>query len=436
MRRVIVAGTHSGSGKTTVTFALMRALTARGQSVAPFKVGPDYIDPGFHRFVCEMPSYNLDGHLMSEAAINRTLIDGMRGADIGVIEGVMGYYDGMGDDFAFSTFDMARQTRTPVLLVVDAAGSAVSAAAVALGFQQICMPSGISGVIVNRVSSERHYTLVRNAVEQYTGLRCVGYLPKDASLNLSSRHLGLIPAQEVEDLRARVDRAASLLKIDWEAFETIVADCDPLHALPMKLIPNMNGYRLGVARDEAFHFYYQSNLDLLEASGAQLVYFSPLRDALLPENLDGLYIGGGFPEVFAQQLSQNEAMRHSLQDALENGLYCYAECGGLLYLCDSIEGNEMVGFFSAICRMTERLQRFGYTWVDFDGARYPAHEFHHSMAEPHEDIETAFAVQKAGAPEKTWRCGYHKKNTIAGFPHLHFTDHPELAARLFGRAKI
>ena len=430
--RILIAGTGSGCGKTTASILLMATLRRRGLTVAPYKTGPDYIDPGFHRRVCGRPSHNLDTWLMDESTIRRLL---RHDADIAVIEGVMGYYDGLDAlSMRCSTWELARLTDTPVLLVADAAGGAASVAATVKVFQTLKEPSGLCGVLVNRVSGQRHYALVRDAVTRYTGLPCAGYLTKQAAVELPSRHLGLVTARETPDLLPRVDAVAAEAEktFDLDAILGLAAQAPEPAAARVPSLPRRQGYRLGVALDDAFHFYYEANLEALRGAGMELVFFSPLRDAALPEGLDGLYIGGGYPEVFAGELEANRPMRESLRAALENGLRCYAECGGLMYLGRSIDGYEMTGFLPLRCRMTERLQRFGYVTVeDRTGLSFPAHEFHHAVAEPEEDIPRAYTVRKASAPEKTWACGYEKKNTLAAFAHAHFAGRPDVARRFW-----
>lgn len=426
--RLILAGTGSGCGKTTCALALMAALMRQGLAVAPYKVGPDYIDPGFHRAVCHRPCHNLDQFLMDPNAISY-LLD--TDAPIAVIEGVMGFYDGLGDQLACSTYAMARLTHTPVVLVADGSGGAASVAAQALGFARMAPDSQVAGVLVNRVSGEGHYRIIQAAIERYAQLPCVGYLPADAALRLDSRHLGLVPAGETPGLNALVQRAADLIRLDMDLLLSIARRAPALPCQPPPA-PSRPGYRLGIAMDQAFSFYYQANLDLLNRAGMTLVPFSPLADRALPDAIDALYLGGGFPEVFADRLSANTAMRQSVRAALEEGLPCYAECGGLIYLSRRLNGREMAGFMPIDCRITDRLKRFGYAWVkDEAGLTFPAHEFHHALAQPLMPLETVFAVTKASRPEMQWRCGFHKKNTVAGFPHLHFLSHPALIGRLF-----
>ena len=428
--RLLIAGTGSGCGKTTASILLMAALKSRGQDVAPYKVGPDYIDPGFHQAVCARPSYNLDTWLMEKSTLLRLL---RPSADIAVIEGVMGYYDGLdAETLRCSTWETARLTQTPVLLVADASGGAASVAATVKGFQTLTPDSGIAGVLVNRVSGPSHYALVEKAVTHYTGLPCVGYLTKQQKLELPSRHLGLVTARETPDLLSRVqqaaEQAAETLNID--KILALAAKAPDLPEVSAPIMPDCRGFRLGVALDEAFHFYYQDNLDALRRAGMELVFFSPLRDACLPEGLDGLYIGGGYPEVHAEKLQANASMRGEIFRALDSGLPCYAECGGLMYLGRAIDGAEMVGFLPLSCRMTDRLQRFGYVTVtDRSGVSFPAHEFHHAVAES--EAETVYTVRKASRPDKIWRCGYEKKNTLAAFAHVYFGDRPDLIGRFW-----
>lgn len=430
--RLLLAGTGSGCGKTTVSLLLMAALKAQGLDVAPYKVGPDYIDPGFHRAVCGRPSYNLDSWLMTPDSMGRVL---NLPYDIAVIEGVMGYYDGLDSRFfRCSTWEVAQATKTPALLIADASGGAASVAAVAKGFQTLVKDSGIVGVLVNRVSGERHYDLAREAVERYTGLPCVGYLTKKQTLQFPSRHLGLVPAGETDDLLPRIREAAAeaARTLDIQTILRIASQASPLPGSRAAALPDRRGYRLGVALDKAFHFYYQANLDALRDAGMELVFFSPLRDERLPDRLNGLYIGGGYPEVFAEALSRNQSMRESIKSALEAGLPCCAECGGLMYLGKDIDGVPMVDFLPLRCRMTDRLQRFGYVAVtDRTGLCFPAHEFHHAQAEPLPGASLAYQVQKASAAGKSWACGYERKRTLAAFAHVYFADRPDLMGRFF-----
>lgn len=432
--RLMIAGTGSGCGKTTVTLALLTALRARGVKAAPFKSGPDYIDPGFHRLAAGRPSHNLDLFLMGEDGVKQVLALGMEGCDLGVVEGAMSYYDGIGPEGACSAHALARVTKTPAILVIDAAGSASGAAAVTLGFRDYAPDSGIAGVLVNRASSQSHYDLVRQAIERRTGLPCVGYMKKSKEINLDSRHLGLVPAEELDDFQDKLEKAASLLEIDFDKLDGIARQAGGLDAPPLNAPRILAGFRMGLARDKAFSFYYEANLEMLRRMGAELVEFSPLQDAALPSNLDGLYLGGGFPEVFARQLSENVSMRASFRDELEDGLRCYAECGGMMYLSNAIDGAPMTGFFPFCCNMTARLQRFGYVHVEDrrTGLTFPAHEFHHSLESGDACLEKAFEIRKAANTQMAWQGGYRKRRTLAGYPHIHFWNNPALVNDLWG----
>lgn len=432
--RIMISGTSSGCGKTTVTLALMAKLRAAGHSIAPFKSGPDYIDPGFHFVAADAPSHNLDPFLMREESIRQVIQLGMAGREIGVIEGAMSYYDGIGPEGECSAWSLARMTDTPVLLVIDASGSATGAAATALGFCEYRAPSNIAGFIINQVGSERHYQLVRDAIQSRLGLPCVGYMRKDKNIHLESRHLGLIPAEELPDLRDRLAQTAELLVLDEEQLFKIAARAPRLETVPMRHSKRFPGFRMGVARDEAFGFYYEANLEMLRRMDMELVFFSPLRDMRLPDDLDGLYLGGGFPEIFAEMLAANESMRASVRAALEGGLRCYAECGGMMYLTEAIDGASMAGFLPFRCRMTERLQRFGYVHIRdrTDGFRFRAHEFHHSLEEGDGALEHAFDIRRATGAGTGWSGGYRKHNTLAAYPHVHFWNEEALVLRLFG----
>lgn len=419
--RIMLSGVSSGCGKTTASLALMAALRARGMRVAPFKSGPDYIDPGFHGLACRRISHNLDEWLCSPAGINRILQLGSVDSDIAVIEGAMGMYDGLGGGTQCSAYALAKHTGTPVVLVVDASGSAASAAATALGFVKYREDSPIAGVLVNRVSSERHFQMVQEAMSRI-GLPCVGWLPKDAGLQMPDRHLGLVPVEERPETQAQIERAAGLLHLDMEALETVARRANAV-AAPQAAFPNsLTGMRIGLAKDAAFSFTYAVNLIALKAMGAEIAEFSPLQDDGLPEGINALYLPGGFPEMFESQLTGNHRMAASVRTAIEGGLRCYAECGGMLYL-------SMIGAIPLKWHMTQRLQRFGYVTVsDADGYAFPAHEFHHSLVEATAPLHTRFEVVRG---DRHYREGYQYKNTLAGYPHIHFFERPELAERLF-----
>ena len=439
MSGFMIAGTNSGAGKTTISIGIMAALKRRGLCVQPYKVGPDYIDPSFHRFVTDRPSYNLDGFMLTEDT-NRYIYGKVQDCDIKIIEGVMGLYDGYGTiDPIGSSAHMAKALNVPVILVVDGSGVSTSAAATVMGFMQMDPDVTIGGVILNKVSGEVHYQILKNAIEHYTTIPCVGYLPKCKDVALSSRHLGLVPAEEVTELREQVMSLAELCAahIDLDALMILGAQSaekvPTRHAVDDFIKANRHRYqgmRIGIMESNAFTFYYASNLDLLRDLGCELITVNPLEDEALPR-LDALYIGGGFPEVFAEELSANQGFRQNLRAELERGLPCYAECGGLMYLTKSIktldgETYPMVGYLDADAEMTKRLQRFGYVHVACQGLDIKCHEFHRSKL-IHEQVTYHYQVQRYRDGEliREYTCGAVKGNTLAGYPHVHFLSQPD-----------
>jgi len=445
----MIAGTNSGVGKTTVSIGIMAALKKRKYKVAPFKTGPDYIDPGFHKYVTGNPSYNLDSYILSENNIKYLLYNSMiNDKDIGIIEGVMGLYDGFGVTSNIgSSAHLSIITQTPVILVIDATGMSNSAAAVVLGYKLLNEKVNIQGIIVNRVSGLEHYKLVKEIIEHYTNVRCIGYMPKNSDISLGSRHLGLIPADELSSLESQIDKLVGIVEECIEIDELIeISKLAPPIGYNEKIYDEFirkyeHAYKdkkIGIAWDKAFSFYYQANIEILQKLGAKVVEFSPLQDKKLPTDLDSIYFGGGFPEVFAQQLAQNISFKSSLLDYLENNGKCYGECGGFMYLSQGIKNLEgitqdMVGFFPTICEMTVKLQRFGYIEmnVNINGKNYNtrAHEFHHSkIVEDGNEVNFKYDIKKYRDDQliRQWQCGLEKKNTIAGYPHLYFLSNLEL----------
>ena len=434
--RLMLTGPRSGCGKTTATLSLMAALSARGLSVAPFKSGPDYLDAAQHRAACGHVSHNLDEFLMNGRDIRTLLAMGEASCDVALIEGAMGYYDGIGGESSCSAWSLARLTETPAVLVVDATGGAANCAATVLGFLHYAEESRIAGVLVNRAATARQYKIIRDAIDSHTGIPCVGYLPKDAAFSLNRRGMSLSPAEDAQQLAERVSRAAAYARdtLDFDTLLSIAQSAKKIEREPFPQPKNLTGLRMGYARDEAFSFYYEANLDTLRRAGVELVPFSTLLDAELPKKLDALYFGGGVPEVYARQISQNRTMRQSVLDALESGVHCYAECGGTIYLAQSVSGQPMTGFLPLKCRMTEKLQRFGYVHVTDrrTGRRFPGYEFHHTLAEPAEGpLPCVFDVERGSDSSLNWTCGYTKKNTLASYPHLHLLSHPDLIETLW-----
>jgi cobyrinic acid a,c-diamide synthase len=443
----MLAGASSNVGKTTVTMGIMAAFKKRGLRVRPFKTGPDYIDPMFHSFVTGEPSINLDTWLLNEATI-RGLFDRRLETenDLGIAEGVMGLYDGhsLESDVGSSAY-LAKTVDAPVILIIDGRGMSKSAAALVKGYIDFDKETKIAGVIINRISSESQYQLLREMIEAYNDVTCLGYFPNNPDIIMDSRHLGLVPVEEIADFREKVDKAAELAEahIDLDRLLALSRHeksgshfVDPFLGLQEKY----RGLRIGVPKDRAFNFYYEDNFRALENAGVELVPFSPLTDKMLPEKLDGLYLGGGFPEVFGAELAQNETMLTDIKKSLEAGLPCYAECGGLMYLTNSMtlnsgETNRAVGFFAGEARMTERLQRFGYVEIcAYLGGKAIAirgHEFHHSDVDINEAVPTAYVITKSN---RTWTCGYRDKNVLAGYPHIHFYSNPQFLTALLNTA--
>ncbi len=424
--RLLLCGTNSGCGKTTVTCALLRALKNRGLPVRSYKCGPDYIDPMFHREVLGIPARNLDPFFSEGDALREQL--GAAGC-LAVLEGVMGYYDGVGTQGKFSTFDVARETGTPTVLVVDARGSFTSLGAVLRGFRDFRPQSGIAGVIFNRASPMLYTSLCEIARD--AGVTPCGFLPRDEAAEIGSRHLGLITAGEIADLQARLDRLGELAEkyLDLDALLALAASAPPLpDALPPE--PVKPRVRLAVARDKAFCFLYGENLEMLRALGCELVEFSPLRDAHLPEKIGGLYLPGGYPELYLRELSENP-LRGEIRDAVLSGLPTFAECGGFLYLHKTLDGVPMAGAIDAEAAKTPRLQRFGYVTLTArtdnllcrEGESIRAHEFHYYDST---DNGAGFLAEKPlGA--RNWQCVHAGRTLWAGFPHLYFPANPSFA---------
>ena len=464
--RVMFAAMRSGSGKTTVTCGVLAALKRRNIIVQAYKCGPDYIDPMFHRMVLGLDTGNLDTFFADADAIGHILARDTKDAELIVMEGVMGYYDGVGGTTTMaSSYELSKVTKTPVVLIVDAKGASVTLAATIRGIMEYKKDSRIAGVILNRVSP-MFYSRIKHVIETECGIPVLGYLPEDASFAVPSRHLGLLQPDEMQKQRDWVETVAEAVMktIDINGIFEIAAQAETLQiqkpadvrqeTVDMQDEPagisceraeeseNCEfpaGYRIGVARDAAFSFYYRENLLMLEDMGAELVYFSPLADAHVPK-VDALIFGGGYPELYAKQLYDNRSMRASVRQALESGMPCHAECGGFLYLGKSLadaEGNvyEMVGFLDGAGFRTERLQRFGYVELAPQDAGVFAvntvlrgHEFHYWDST---DCGDACLAWKPLSKQKTYSCMVKKKGTFAGFPHLYYAGAEAFFYHLF-----
>jgi|AGSF01.1.fsa_nt_gi cobyrinic acid a,c-diamide synthase len=501
---LVIAGERSGAGKTTVTIALLAYLIRRGLNVQSFKVGPDYIDPMFHAYVTGRPCRNLDAILTSESYVQKCFYRHIQDVNYALVEGVMGLFDGVSRrkreeypstslwvqripfdfalgtkkaegkeefnyDFSFaSTAHVASLLNLPILLVIDCSRLSGSVAAIAHGFRSFDKNLNFAGLVLNRVASDRHLELLQDALKPLN-LPVLGVLRRDEAVTIPDRHLGLIPAEELSNLDAAIDKLADLAAVafDWEQLLPMLATTSNgggegseqlfgSHSLPTVIITQKNeavnsligkfSGRIAVARDRAFNFYYQDNLDLLEELGAELVFWSPLDDTVFPDHVQGLYFGGGFPEVFAKELSGNIVIRDAVKTAIFAGMPTYAECGGLMYLCDSIvdfDGNswEMVGVLQAAAAMGKRLT-LGYREAVAvrDSSVLAAldevcgHEFHrsHLTVESTNPVYHSWRYGKRGEVEQVGG-GWGVDQVYASYLHLHWGTRPDIPARFLQR---
>lgn len=449
-KTIVIGGTQSGSGKTLVSLAVMAALTRRGLNVQPFKCGPDFIDPGLHRAVTGNASINLDGWMLSKQACVKSFVTAMKSADdkadIAVVEGVMGLFDGAsGSSDAGSTAQMAKWLNAPVLLVIDGRSMARSFAAIAHGFTTLDPDITFAGCIANRVGSPNHISLVREAMQTYCPeIFVAGYMSRNEALVLPSRHLGLVIAEEgilsSERINALADWADA--HIDFEQL---------LSRLPEQPLPPSKkvycgsdigkNVRIAVAKDAAFSFCYPDNLRLLEEAGAEIIFFSPLDDRELPESVDGLYLPGGYPELYAERLSLNASMRSAIRNFSFSGKPVYGECGGFMFLAKDITTDAgtypMCGVFDLHCTMDKRHRALGYREVvttedsilGLAGMKARGHEFHYSHVEEDSACGALYSVTDRKG-NKTSTSGYVMRNTVGSYVHLHFASQPELAGAI------
>lgn len=428
MKRIMIAGTNSGCGKTTVTCAVLQALVNRNLNVSSFKCGPDYIDPMFHKTVIGAAAYNLDSYLMDRDTVNYLLHK--NGGDIAVIEGVMGFYDGLSFTEKGSSYELSQITDTSVILVVSCKGMSLSAMAVINGFKNL-KKNNIAGVIFNNLT-ERLYKDMAHECKRL-GIEPLGFMPSIKEAQINSRHLGLVTAQEISDIKDRMNTLAGYAEkyIDIDKILEIANDGDTKSKAPD--IRKIADVKIAVARDKAFCFYYEDNLQLLRELGAEIIEFSPLKNEYVPE-CDGLILGGGYPELYGDILERNKGTLNSVKAAINSGVPCIAECGGFMYLHESMEDNEgrghkMAGVIKGSCRKTDRLQRFGYMEMTAlsdnilckRGDKIRAREFHYFDSDC---CGNSFIAEKNG---KTWECVNAVKNLFAGFPHIHFYANREFA---------
>lgn len=448
--RLVIGAASSGAGKTSLTLGVLGALKDRGLDPRPFKIGPDYIDPGLHARVAGRPGRNLDPRLMGRGAVSACLARNGSGG-VAVIEGVMGYYDGQ----PHSSADVAALVRAPAILALDASAAAESCAAIALGFVRYRRRSGVRAFILNRIAGDGHYAMAAGAVERATGLPVIGYLPNDPALAMPERHLGL--AGDAADFtrlaRSLADAVAA--HIDLDALLAIAASAPDLADAPVAVraagraagrAPSGTGPIIAVARDEAFSFYYQDNLDELERLGARLAFFSPLRDGALPDGTAAVYLGGGYPELHAATLAANEPIRRAIRDAALAGMPVYAECGGYLYLLEELDDmdgrpNSGCGVFQGRARMGSRLAALGYrdgstlgaSLVGPAGSRLSGHVFHYATVD--DPATPALSMANARRPDAAPALeGAASGSAFGSFLHAHFAANRGLARRLVAAA--
>ena len=451
--RVFIAGTHSGVGKTTITLALLAAFRGRGQEVQPFKVGPDYIDPGHHRLASGRVSRNLDGWMFTPELNQESFRQASKDADLSIIEGMMGLFDSCSPSTEIgSAAQMAKQLKAPVILVIDGSAMARSAAAMVNGYAQFDPKLWVAGVIFNRVKSEGHYQLLKEAVEKETKVKVVGYLHPDSEYTIQDRHLGLKTALEqgLTDFYDTLGQAASET-IDLDSIEHIAQSSSQLSEVQVDFsdyapLRTEKKIKIGVAYDPAFCFYYPDNLELLQKGGAELVLFSPMSNPSLPD-VHLLFLGGGYPELYAEALERNVQMREMIRSFAERGGPIYAECGGLMYLTQRLqdfEGQEydMAGVFAAKTVFDPNTMTLGYREVTVTqgcllgevGTKVRGHEFHYSSLVPQGELMYVGSVKDAQGRE-CGQDGLTYANVLALFTHLHFLTQPVIAWNLLQMAR-
>jgi cobyrinic acid a,c-diamide synthase len=457
MTGVLIAGTASGVGKTTVTLALLAAMRRRGLIVQAFKSGPDFLDTGHHTRISSRAARNLDTWMLGLEANKDVLRQAAQGADAVLAEGMMGLFDGKdGATESGSSAEIAKLLELPVILVVDAGKSARSIAAVVLGFELFDSQLPLAGIILNRVASDRHFRLLEAAILSVCKTPVLGWLPRDPAIEIPERHLGLQTAEELDEredqaeiTERQIEALGMLAEKNLDVDRILSFECGL--DLQSKPVPSQSigtgNVRIGVARDRAFSFYYEDNFDLLRQNGAVIVPFSPMHDFSVPENIDALYLGGGYPELYAEQLSANAAMRASIQAFAASGRPIYAECGGMIYLSrqltttDSV-AHSMAGIFPFSMEMTGKLQQFGYVTVELTddcllGARgtiIRGHSFHYSRMVDASGADTHYRVQYSLSGKQEDE-GYGVGNVLASYIHLHFRAAPAAALHFVETAR-
>lgn len=447
--RIVIGAPHGHSGKTTISIGLVGALREAGYLVQPFKKGPDYIDPSWLGYAAGRACRNLDCYWMSAEQIQTTLINGSAGSDVTIIEGAMGLFDGIDVKGTGSTAQIARITQSPVILVVDTSRMTRSIAPMVLGFMNFDRDIKISGVILNKVARPRHEKMLRAVIEEYCHIPVLGAIPKNAYSLFPERHLGLVPAIEHNSLDEAVELNVAVAReyLDLEAIVNLAKTALPLAGIEYYSHQSAKIVKIGVVRDQAFTFYYPENLEALEAAGAELVFIDTIATKHLP-NIDGLYIGGGFPEVFGSAIQNNSSLRSDIRQAAEYGLPIYAECGGLMYLGRKIiwQDNEfsMCGVFPFDVVVEKKPQGHGYTTMKVikenpfftDGSFVEGHEFHHSrVINISEPVQYAYKVER-GHGIDGYNDGIICKNTFATYNHIHSINNSEWAQHFIEHALI
>lgn len=479
INRFMIAAPKSGSGKTMITCALLQLLKASGKNVLSYKCGPDYIDPMFHKKVLGVPSKNIDTFFTDEKTTVQLFLDERADGDFAVLEGVMGLYDGLGGIYEQgSSYHLAKVTQTPIILVVDAKGMGKSVLALIAGFLQYDTHHLIKGVLLNRMS-KGYYDIIKPLIEKELSVKVVGYFPEQKDIGLSSRHLGLVMPDELSDIKKQLNETADRLKktIDMDLFMDIAEAADEIgdsenadkdkrqtlkNAEPMRLQDQNNTVNIAVAMDEAFCFYYEDNLKLLEKCGAKLQYFSPIHDTCLPEDCDAMLLGGGYPELYAKELSKNVSMLNAIKKAFRAGMPTVAECGGFMYLhtyirniCDDTDEQnkadvqnkadiqndmykfKLVGALDGGCHFKGKLVRFGYIelaekYSNFlpPNEKIKAHEFHYYDSTDN----GADCIATKPATGRSYDCVISHDNYWLGFPHLYYPSNPHFAESFVRKA--
>ena len=441
--RIEIAAPKSGSGKTLFTVGLLAALKSSGKNPCSFKCGPDFIDPMFHRSVLGINSGNLDSYFTDDDTLRHIMISEFldAGADIAVIEGVMGFFDGLGEtsDEA-SSYEISCITKTSVILILDAKGASLSLVPLINGFLNFRDDASIAGVVLNRVSSS-YFPVLKKMIENECHVKVLGFLPEDKNLVVPSRHLGLVSPEEAKknsDFVAEAEKLVSenvdveeIIKLAENACELEDRAINPVtRTFDVNINKNeSHKIKIAVAHDEAFSFYYEENLRLLRELGAEIIFFSPLHDTAFPEGISGLYLGGGYPELYAKELSENVSMRSQIKTMIENGLPTIAECGGFLYLCDSLEEEKMAGLFHTKAEKQSHLVRFGYVegtskkdgLLGSSGVSLRGHEFHYYDTDDNGD---SFSMTKQ-VSGKSWQAMHYSETYAIGFPHFYWYSNPE-----------